>query len=94
MLKGVAAALFVGEKKSSVSVASVCGGGVLYCLVLCGVVFCWWTYVGVSAVVCKGLLHKENNNFKNHGAADTQKNTVFQFWEKNAEPLLVNRVRH
>ena len=29
--------------------------------------------VGVSAVVCKGLLYKDSNHFKNHGAVAIQK---------------------
>ena len=45
---------------------------VLCCVVLCCVVLCrdvlccmcWWMYVGVSAAVCNGMLHKNINIFR------------------------------
>ena len=67
---------------------------VLYCVPLCCVV--WWcvvlccaggVYVGVGAVVCKGMLYKKITIFSITGAIDVEKNIFRVVW-KNAEPLL------
>ena len=72
--------------------STVCCVCCVFCVVLCGVVFCcvcWWMYT----VVCKGMLYKKKAMLRITWPP-TFKNTHFQVFRKNVEPLLENRVLH